>query len=83
MKISDIRLEMELGGVDEADIADIVALCTSKGLTNDMLDDELLKRGYDRLFTVDYDSFDDDYDDWEDDDYASIEKFPHKQHYRD
>ena len=82
MKISDIRLEMELGGVDEADIAEIVALCNCKGLSNDMLDDELLKRGYERMFTVDYDMYDD-YGDWELDEFASVEKFPHKQHYRD
>ncbi len=82
MKISDIRLEMELGGVDEADIAEIVALCNSKGLSNEMLDDELLKRGYERMFTVDYDMYDD-YGDWEYDEFASVEKFPHKQHYRD
>jgi hypothetical protein len=82
MKISDIRLEMELGGVDEADIAEIVALCASKGLTNDMLDDELLKRGYDRMFSVDYDAYDD-YGEWDDDEFASVEKFPYRQHYRD
>ena len=82
MTISDIVLEMELGGVDSADIAEIVALCRSKGLNSEMIDSELLKRGYDKIFTVDYDSYDD-YGSWEDDDYASIEKFPHKQHYRD
>ncbi|MDX1296394.1 MAG: hypothetical protein R3302_09000 [Sulfurimonadaceae bacterium] len=81
MKVSDIRLEMELGGVDEAEIAEIVALYESKGLTNEMLDEELLKRGYDRMFTVDYDSYDE-YGDWADDDYASVEKFPHKQYFQ-
>jgi hypothetical protein len=82
MKISDVKLEMELGGVDEADIAEIVKLCESKGFANELLDEELQKRGYEKLFTVDYDDFDE-YGDWEDDEYASVEKFPHKQHYRD
>lgn len=82
MKISDIKLEMELGGVDEADIADIVKLCEIKGFSSEMIDEELLKRGYDRIFTVDYDMYDG-YDEWEEDDYASVEKFPHKQHYRE
>jgi len=82
MKVSDIILEMELGGVDAADIADIVTLCESKGLNSEMIDDELLKRGYDKIFTVDYDAYDD-YDEWEDDDFASVEKFSHKQHFVD
>ena len=82
MKVSDVILEMELGGVDEADIAEIVTLCESKGFGNELLDEELQKRGYGKLFTVDYDEFDD-YGDWDDDEYASVEKFPHKPHYRD
>ena len=82
MKVSDVKLEMELGGVDEADIATIIQLCESKGLTTEMLDEELMKRGYERIFSVDYESYDE-YNDWDDDDYMSIEKFPHKQNYRD
>lgn len=82
MKISDITLEMELNGVDEAVIADIVKLCENKGFNSEIIDDELQKRGYEKLFTVDYDAYDE-YDDWEDDEYASIEKFPHKRSYID
>ena len=85
MKVSDVKLEMEIGGVDEADIAEIISLCESKGFESEMIDNELLKRGYEKIFTVNYDDYDDfaDYDEWGDDDYMSIEKFPHKQHYRD
>ncbi len=79
MKVSDIVLEMELGGVDSADMADIIELCESKGFNSEMIDDELLKRGYDKIFTVDYDE----YDEWGDDDYATVEKFPYRQDYRD
>ena len=83
MKISDARLEMELGGVDAADIADIVELCKSKGVNSEMMDDELVKRGYDKIFTVDYDEYDD-YDDWGgSSEYATQERFPHKHHYID
>ena len=80
MKISDARLEMELGGVDSADIADIVELCKSKGVNSEMIDYELVKRGYDKIFTVDYD----DYDDYDvNSEYAFVERFPHKNHYID
>ncbi len=82
MKISDAVLEMELNGVDEANIAEIVKLCESKGFDSEMIDQELLNRGYEKIFTVDYDSYDE-YDDWEDDEFASVEKFPNKKSYRD
>lgn len=83
MQISDVRLEMEMGGVDSADIAEIVDLCKSKGLNSEMIDDELVKRGYEKIFTVDYDAYDD-YDDWEDDEgYSPVQKFPHKHQYSD
>jgi hypothetical protein len=82
MKISDAILEMELYGVDAADIAVIVSLCESKGFNSEMVDEELQKRGYEKIFTVDYDAYDE-YDGWEDDEFASVEKFPHKPHYRD
>ncbi|MGB5964391.1 MAG: hypothetical protein WBF77_04595 [Sulfurimonadaceae bacterium] len=73
---------MEIGGVDSADIAEIVELCVSKGLNSEMIDDELINRGYEKIFTVDYDAYDD-YDDWDDDGYSPIEKFPHKHQYSD
>ncbi len=82
MKISDIQLEMELGGVDAADIAKILNLCDSKGFNSEMLDEELVKLGYDKIFTVDYDAYDE-YDDWEDEGYSSVEKFPYRQNFRD
>ncbi len=82
MKVSDIVLEMELGGVDAADIADIVTICKDKGFTTEILDEELLNRGYEKIFTVNYDDYDD-YDEWQDDEYMSVEKFSHKQQYSD
>lgn len=81
MQISDLTLEMELAGVDSADMTEIVELCKSKGFNSETIDEELIKRGYEKIFTVDYDQ----YDDWQDDDdeYASVERFPHRQNFRD
>jgi len=79
MKISDLEFEMELAGVDKADIADILQLYSDKDINTNMIDDELSKRGYAKIFDVDYDSYDAD-EDW-DDEYFSIEKFPHKNSY--
>ncbi|MCW9026071.1 MAG: hypothetical protein OQJ77_02035 [Thiovulaceae bacterium] len=81
MNISDVMFEMELGGVDSADIAVIIKLYEGKVLNSDIIDNELLKRGYPKIFTIDYDAYDE-YNDW-DDDYSSIEKFPHKPQYGD
>ena len=78
MNVSDIVFEMELAGVDTADIASIVALCESKGFNSDFIDEELLKRGYPKIFTIDYDEYDE-----FDDEFFSIEKFPHKHQYID
>ncbi len=78
MNVSDVVFEMEINGVDVADIADIVQLCEDKGFNSDFIDEELLKRGYSKIFTIDYDSYDD-YDNWEED--CSIEKFPYKNEY--
>jgi len=81
MNVSDIIFEMELGGVDADDIADIVELYKSKALNSEMIDEELLKRGYPKIFTVDYDSYDE-YETW-DDELSSVEKFRHKHHFED
>lgn len=81
MNVSDVVFEMELSGVDTADIADIVKLYEGKVFNSNMIDEELVKRGYPKIFTIDYDAYDD-YDDW-DDEYSSIEKFPQKHQYRE
>lgn len=78
MKISELEFEMELNGVDEADIAQIVELYKDKEITTDAVDRELVARGYAKIFSIDYDSYD---DEWEDDDF--IEKFPSKHNFTD
>jgi len=77
MEISDISLEMEFNGVSAEDISAILDVCRTQGFESNILDTELQKRGYEALFSVDYDS----YDEWEDDEYASVEKFPIKEQF--
>lgn len=81
MTVSDIKLEMKFNGVNETDIEAIISACKMKGYGSDTLDEELEKRGYDRIFSIDYD----DEDAWEedDDDFAPMEPFPHKHRFDD
>jgi len=78
MNISDVVFEMELNGVDASDITSIVELCRDKGFNSEFLDEELLKKGYPRIFSINYEEYDD-----FDDDYFAVEKFPNKNLYRD
>lgn len=80
VKIADIISEMELNGVDSADIADIIHICEQKGFSDESIDEELLKKGYNKIFTIDYDSYEE-YAEWEDDDYQMVEKFPHRRQF--
>lgn len=77
MKISDIQLEMELYGVDSEDITEILEICKSKAYDTQAIDEELQKRGYEPLFTLDYEE--DDFDD----EYPAVQKFSHKKNYVD
>ena len=81
MKISDLEFEMELGGVDKADIADILRLYNKKAVNTNMIDNELTRRGYPKIFEVDYDLYEEEEEEDWDDDYYAIEKFPHKNRY--
>ena len=45
MKISDIKLEMELYGVDLEDITEILEICKAQGYDIQALDEELEKKG--------------------------------------
>ena len=79
MKISDLEFEMELAGVDEADIAKILKPYNNKTINTTLIDNELEKLGYPRVFDILYGSFEDE-EDW-DDDYVVVQKFPHKNRY--
>ncbi|MDD2356558.1 MAG: hypothetical protein PHX13_01435 [Thiovulaceae bacterium] len=78
MKISDIKLEMELYGVDLEDITEILEICKAQGYDTQALDDELEKKGYERIFSAHEDEEDD-----EDDEYPTVQKFTHKKNYID
>ncbi len=79
MKVSDIRLEMELNGVDFEDITEILEICKPKAYDTQAVDEELQKRGYEPLFALDYEDDDDDFDD----EYPAMQKFSHKKNYID
>ena len=81
MKISDLKFEMELAGVDKAEIAEILQPYNHKTIDLTLIDDELEKRGFARIFDINYNLYDDEEDDDWDDDYQTIEKFPHKNRY--
>ncbi|DAB40948.1 MAG TPA: hypothetical protein CFH81_01220 [Sulfurovum sp. UBA12169] len=67
MTISDIEFEMKINDVDDSDIAAIIEVCKIKGFSAEGLDEELVKRGYEKIFTVNYDDTDEDREeDWED-----------------
>ncbi|MFC2073279.1 hypothetical protein ACFLRS_00320 [Campylobacterota bacterium] len=69
MTIADIEFEMNINNVTEKDISEIIEICKKSGFILESIDDELQKRGYTKIFTVDYDDVNDDdvYDDeWED-----------------
>lgn len=80
MKISDLEFEMELGGVDKADIADILKLYNKKTVNTNMIDDELTRRGYPKILSIDYDSYEEEEEEEWDEDFFRVEKFPHKQY---
>jgi hypothetical protein len=82
MSLSDIELALELNGVDKKDIASIIELCKGKGVAYELIDDELERLGYAKVFTVEQDDYDE-YDEWADDEYSSVEKFPYKQDWMD
>ncbi len=60
MTISDIKFDMDINNVSEKDISEIIEICNKTGFSLETIDDELQKRGYKRIFTVDYD----DNDEW-------------------
>lgn len=73
MTIADIEFEMNIHDVAEKDISEIIEICKISGFSMESIDEELQKRGYPKIFTVDYDELNDDEDfdedldeEWED-----------------
>jgi len=63
MTISDIEFDMDINDVSAKDISEIIEICNKSGFSLESIDDELQRRGYRRIFTVDYD--DDNNDEWQ------------------
>lgn len=45
-----------------------------------MIDDELTRRGYPKILSIDYDSYEEEEEEEWDEDFFRVEKFPHKQY---
>ena len=67
MTIADIEFEMNINDVADKDISEIIEICKQSGFSRESLDEELQKRGYPKIFTVDYDDMDDENEDYDDD----------------
>lgn len=65
MNIEDIEFEMSINEVKPEDIQSILEVCKVSGYGLETLDDELQKRGYAKLFTVDLDEVDEEAE-WDD-----------------
>jgi len=60
MTIADIEFEMNINDVEPKDIEAIMEVCKISGFGLETLDEELQKRGYAKIFTVDLNDLDED-----------------------
>ncbi|MDM5271714.1 hypothetical protein PGH07_05965 [Sulfurovum sp. zt1-1] len=68
MTIDEIRFEMSINEVKPNDIEEIIEECIHSGFSPEDMDTALQKRGYPKIFTIDYDELDMyDEDAWDDD----------------
>lgn len=73
MTFKDVVNEMRANGVEEEDIKTIVEQSKKSRFNPKLVDDALVKMGYEKIFTIDYeDNYDDDDD--EADDFPSSQK---------
>lgn len=73
MTSKDIEFALELNGVKREDIDYVLDFIDKYDINVEQIDDELNKLGYERIIENELN------DSWEDDDdYAHIEKFPHR-----
>lgn len=75
MTLKDLEFILELNGVVENDIGDILIFCKKNGISKDLVDAELEKLGYEKLPDSDFDDDDDD----DDEIYGHVEKFKNKR----
>jgi hypothetical protein len=74
MNYEDIEYALFLNGVMPKDIEYILNLSKENGVSYDIIDEELVKMGYEKIFDAE--------DDW-DNDFNNIEKFNHRHKYSD
>lgn len=56
MTANEAVLEMRYSGIPEEDIEEILEVCKKKGITPQNIDQELEKRGLDKVFEFEYDA---------------------------
>ena len=57
MTVNEAVLEMRYDGIPEEDIDEIMEICKKKGLSPQNIDIELESRGFDRVFSFEYDEY--------------------------
>ena len=62
MTANEAVLEMRYGGISEEDIEEILEVCKKRGLTPQNIDQELEKKGLDKIFEFEYDASESWYD---------------------
>lgn len=72
MKFANLANEMRANSVEENDIEIIEESCKRYRYSAESMDAELVKLGYDKIFTIDYEDFEDF------DEYPTNEKIYHK-----
>ncbi|MDY0121873.1 MAG: hypothetical protein RBR54_08000 [Sulfurimonas sp.] len=74
MTLQDLQFALELGCVMGKDIDAILEYSQENGIDTEKIDAMLEELGYDKVF-------ENDFDDYDDDEYGYIEKFPHKNRF--
>ncbi len=58
MTVHEAIVEMRYGGIPEEDIEDIMEICKKKGVSPQNIDKELESRGFDKVFSFEYEGWD-------------------------
>ena len=58
MTVHEAIVEMRYGGIPEEDIEDIMEICKKKGVSPQNIDKELEARGFDKVFSLEYEGWD-------------------------
>ena len=74
MTIKDLEYALWLKGVTPKDTEYILDLSKKNGVLSELVDNELEKLGYDKIFDIEDDFV-------EDEDYDYVERFPHKNRF--